>query len=45
MRESKVNVNLNPYPTKLIDLNLQPLEVVSRVHDPQPQVSENMCLI
>ena len=45
MRESKVNGNLNPYPTKLIDLNLQQLEVVSRFHDPQPQVIENICLI
>ena len=45
MRESKVNGNLNPYLTKLSDLNLQPLEVVSRVHDPQPRLIENICLI
>ena len=29
------------YPVKLIYLNFQPLEVVSRYRDPQPQVVEN----
>ena len=33
--------NVNPYPNKLIYLNFQPLEVVSRYRDSQPQVSEN----
>ena len=32
---------LNPYPDNLIDLIFQPLEVVSRYRDPQPQVVEN----
>ena len=32
---------LNPYPAKLIHLNFQSLKVVSRYHDPQPQVVEN----
>ena len=32
---------LNPYPAKLPHLNVQPLEVVSRYRDPQPQVAEN----
>ena len=32
---------LNPYPAKLIYLNFQPLEVVSRYRDPRPQVLEN----
>ena len=31
----------NSYPAKLIYLNFQPLEVVSRYRDPQPQVVEN----
>ena len=31
----------NPYPAKLINLNFQPLEFVSRYRDPQPQVVEN----
>ena len=31
----------NPYPAKLIYLNFQQLEVVSRYRDPQPQVVEN----
>ena len=31
----------NPYPAKLMYLNLQPLEVMSRYRDPQPQVVEN----
>ena len=31
----------NPYPAKLVYLNFQPLEVVSRYRDPQPQVVEN----
>ena len=30
-----------PYPAKLIYLNFQPLEVVSRYRDTQPQVVEN----
>ena len=30
-----------PYPAKLIYLNFQSLEVVSRYRDPQPQVVEN----
>ena len=32
---------INPYPAKLIYLNFQPLEVVSRYRDPQTQVVEN----
>ena len=40
LRESK-SANINPYPAKLINLNFQPLEVVSRYRDPQPQVVEN----
>ena len=32
---------LNPHPPKLNNLNFQPLEVVSRYRDPQPQVVEN----
>ena len=31
----------NPHPPELIDLSFQPLEVVSRYRDPQPQVVEN----
>ena len=31
----------NPDPAKLFYLNFQPLEVVSRYRDPQPQVVEN----
>ena len=31
----------NPYPAKLVYLNFQPLEVVSRYRDPQPQVVKN----
>ena len=31
----------NSHPAELIYLNFQPLEVVSRYHDPQPQVVEN----
>ena len=31
----------NPYPAKIIHLNFQPLEVVSRYRDPQIQVGEN----
>ena len=31
----------NPYPAKLVYLNFQPLEVVSRYRDPQHQVIEN----
>ena len=32
---------INPYLANLIYLNFQPLEVVSRYRDPQPQVVEN----
>ena len=32
---------INPYPAEIIYLNFQPLEVVSRYRDPQPQVVEN----
>ena len=32
---------ISHYPAKLIYLNFQPLEVVSRYRDPQPQVVEN----
>ena len=32
---------IHPYPFKLIYLYFQPLEVVSRYRDPQPQVVEN----
>ena len=32
--------DFDPYPTKLIYLNFQPLEVVSRYRTPQPQVVE-----
>ena len=32
---------VNPYPAKLIYLNFQPLEVVSRHCDPQLQVVKN----
>ena len=32
---------IDPYPAKLIYLNFQPLEVVSRHREPQPQVVEN----
>ena len=32
---------LDPYPAKVIYLNYQQLEVVSRYRDPQPQVVEN----
>ena len=31
---------VNPYLAKLIYLNFQPLELVSRYRDPQPQVDE-----
>ena len=31
----------NPYPAKVIYLNFQPLDVVSRYRDPQLQVVEN----
>ena len=34
-------IQVDPYPAKLIYLNFQPLEVVSRYRDPQPQVAEN----
>ena len=32
---------LNPFAAKLIYLNFQPLQVVSRYRDPQPKVDEN----
>ena len=32
---------ISPYPAKLIYLNFQPHEVVSRYRDSQPQVVEN----
>ena len=32
---------VNPHPAKIINLNFQPLEVVSHFSDPQPQVVEN----
>ena len=32
---------VNPYPAKLIDLNFQPFEIVSRYRDPQPKLVEN----
>ena len=35
------SIRVNPYPAKVICLNFQPLEVVSRYRDPQPQVVEN----
>ena len=37
----------NPYPAKLLYINFQLLEVVSRYRDPQPQMVENYdnCLI
>ena len=34
-------LTFNPYPAELIYLNFQPLEIVSRCRDPQPQVVEN----
>ena len=34
-------VYANPYPAKLIYLNFQPLEAVSRNRDPQLQVGKN----
>ena len=34
-------VDINPSPAKAIYLNFQPLEVVSRYRDPQPQVVKN----
>ena len=37
----KLTAHLDPYPAKLIYLNFQPLEVVSRYRDPQLQVAEN----
>ena len=33
--------HIDPYPAEVIYLNFQPLEVVSRYRDPQPQVVEN----
>ena len=34
-------IYINPYPAMIIYLNFQPLEVVSRYRDLQPQVVEN----
>ena len=34
-------VNINPCPAELNNLYFHPLEVVSRYHDPQPQVGKN----
>ena len=34
-------VRVNPYPAKLNNLNVQPLEVVSHYCDTQPQMAEN----
>ena len=36
-----IDLGFNPYPVNYIYLNFQPLEVVSRYRDPQPQVVEN----
>ena len=33
--------NINPYSAKLIYLKSQPLEVLSRYRDPQPQMGDN----
>ena len=33
--------SIDPFPAKVIYLNFQPLEVVSRYRDPQLQVAEN----
>ena len=39
LRRPYVKSTFNPYPVYL--LQFQPLEVVSRYRDPQPQVAEN----
>ena len=39
--DEKPAAQVNPYPAKLIHLNFQPFEVVSRYRDTQPQVVEN----
>ena len=36
--------SIDPYSAKLIYLNFQPLEVVSRYRDPQPQVAEKLLI-
>ena len=36
-----IGLKVNHYPAKVIYLNIQPLEVVSRYRDPQPLVGEN----
>ena len=36
---------VHPYPVKSIYLNFQPIEVVSRYRDPQPQVIEKLLRI
>ena len=41
MFESQFTASVNPHPAKLIYLNFQPLEVVTRYRDPQTQVVEN----
>ena len=38
---SRAGLDLNSYPAKLIYFNFQPLEVVPRYRDSQPQVVEN----
>ena len=38
-------LTLNPYPANVIYFNFQPLEVVSRYRDSQPQVIENYSYI
>ena len=43
--EKTILGTFNPYPAKLIYLNFQPLEVVNRGSDPQPQVVENCIII
>ena len=48
-RYIRVITMITPYPAKLIYLNFQPLEVVSRYCDPQPEVVwlkiTHICLI
>ena len=38
-------ITVDPYPAKVIYLNFEQLEVVTRYRDPQPQVVQNICLI
>ena len=37
--------NINPWSTELCNLNFQSLEVVSRYHDTQLQVTENLLFV